>query len=135
MIDHRLGRVARRMNAEYREYREKRRLWIWPRPKSEFKKRDGGGKAALVHETGNYRPAVTHNTYCPNEKRWRNVAILANAGNGRKWLNCEVCGWQWIYREETAPNPLVPGYKSFFSSQLMTPLDGQTRYTNPTRGA
>lgn len=70
--------------------------------------RAGGGKAVVVKETGGYRPALTHHTQCPKERRFRNVAVLAEMPYGVR-LNCEVCGYIWVYHAKTTDIPLVAG--------------------------
>ena len=75
--------------------------------RAKFKDTPGGGKQYLLGN-GNYRPALTHTAYCPQEKRRRNVAIVAKLGN-RIRLNC-TCGWQWMYEPTTAEEPLMKGF-------------------------
>ena len=77
------------------------------RPK--YKKRMGGGVAALNPATGGYRPAVTHVATCPNCNTRRNVAVLAKMPYGRR-VECEACGYDWIHQESTAPDPMVRGH-------------------------
>lgn len=66
--------------------------------------RAGGGKAAQTH-TGGYRPMVTHSTICPSESKWRNVAVLGQYPYGKR-LNCEACGYVWIYNGANTDRPL-----------------------------
>lgn len=103
------------------------------RPK--YIKRAGDG-VAYKNSRGNYRPAISHHTRCPNEKRQRNVAVLGTFPYGLR-LNCEACGWQWIHQEATAPDPLVQGIDRQLSpgqkfSAYVAPGD---RYEAPERGA
>ena len=69
-----------------------------------YQKRAGGGMAF------GGRPMVTHHTRCPKGHD-ANVAILGKLPEGLR-VNCERCGYQWIYQAKTAAYPLVPGTKS-----------------------
>jgi putative FmdB family regulatory protein len=106
--------------------------------KPEVVARAGGGVAIKNKDNGAYRAAVTHNTQCPKENKWRNVAVLGEFPYGKR-LNCEACGHLWIHQEATAPNPLKPGVdesarpgKSFYMSPDVPLCSG---YTEPERGA
>ena len=81
-----------------------------PRGREAVHRRHGGGASVLNRETGGYRPAITHRTRCIKEGKDRNVAILSSLPEGLS-LNCEVCGYQWIYQEATAEYPLVEGVR------------------------
>ena len=103
--------------------------------KPEFIDRMGGGKAAKT-ENNLYRPAITHNTKCPKEGKWRNVAILNDLKFARR-LCCEGCGYTWLYRAETAPNPLFDGtqekYRPGKTYSRLAPAG--SGYEQPKRGA
>lgn len=100
-----------------------------PKNRPKFIDRMGGGKAAL-DENKMYRPAVTHNTKCPKEGKWRNMAILNDLGFAVR-VCCEGCGYTWLHQESTAANPLFKGVVSRYRP-------GKTvgsRYVEPERGA
>ncbi len=99
--------------------------------------RAGGGRAILNRETGGYRPALTHHTRCPDEKRQRNVAVLGKFPYGLR-LNCEACGYVWIHQESTAPDPLLEGYERELTPGQRYGQDmaiGGKRYDYGARGA
>jgi hypothetical protein len=68
----------------------------------------GIGKQAVVADRGSYRPALTHNTQCPKEKRFRNVAVVADMPYGKRVI-CEACGYMWAYQAATTDIPLRNG--------------------------
>lgn len=105
------------------------------RPKT--MKRAGGGVAVMNPETGGYRPAITHNTVCPKEGKWRNVAVLGEFSYGRR-VNCEACGYVWIHQDSTAANPLRAGVDETYRPPRRVFMDGTDRggkYESPERGA
>lgn len=106
------------------------------RDRKEFLERAGSGKAALNKDTGGYRPACTHNTKCP-KGHWANVAITADLPYGKR-LNCDRCGYVWIYQASTAADPLLEGYNPAFTpaQRYGTGMKlGGERYEYGKRGA
>lgn len=105
------------------------------RLKPEFQDRMGGGKVAK-DEHNLYRPALTHNIRCPKESKWRNVAVI-NDLNFAKRLCCEGCGYTWLYRAETAPDPLIAGVVESYrpGSNFSAAVPAGTGYDKPKRGA
>lgn len=98
--------------------------------------RQGGGRAVLNKDTGGYRPALTHHTRCPEEKRQRNVAVLGQMPWGLR-LNCEACGYVWLHDEATAPDPLLAGYERELTPGQRYGSDmaiGSKRYDYGNRG-
>lgn len=98
--------------------------------------RSGGGRAVKVQETNGYRPACTHNTRCP-QGHWANVAILSEQAPWGKRLNCDRCGYVWLYNAETAEYPLREGYDKSFAAPLRFGADmakGGERYEYGPRG-
>lgn len=95
--------------------------------------RDGGGRAVKVQETNGYRPACTHNTHCP-QGHWANVAVLADTPWGKR-LNCDRCGYLWLYSEATAEYPLREGYDPTFAAPQRHGADMTRKYEYGPRGA
>jgi hypothetical protein len=83
-------------------------------------------------DSGKWRPMTTHKTVCPSEGLWRNVAILADNGPMGLRLNCEVCGYLWLYKAETAEYPLLEGASGENTRQVFSAA-GNSGYTNPER--
>ena len=83
-------------------------------------------------DSGKWRPMTTHKTVCPSEGLWRNVAILADNGPIGLRLNCEVCGYLWLYKAETAEYPLLEGASGENTRQVFSAA-GNSGYTNPER--
>ncbi len=77
------------------------------------KRRMGSGVATLNTDTGGYRPALTHQAFCPNCNAWRMTAMLYQWGPGgnKSVLNCE-CGYQWAHLETHADggDPIIEKY-------------------------
>ena len=99
-------------------------------------KREGGGTAVLNRQTGGYRPALTHQAFCPICGQMRMVAILGVQGErrNRTTVNCE-CGYVWIhsYGAPTMPgdgSPLVEGY----DGSLRIGQQSGSKYEAPERG-
>lgn len=101
----------------------------------EFIERMGGGMMAR-DENNLMRPALTHSTRCPKESRWRNVAII-NDLNFAKRLCCEGCGYTWLYRGETAADPLLNEVKNEYrpGDNFSAMVPAGTGYDKPKRGA
>lgn len=100
----------------------------------EFIDRMGGGKAAKTSENL-YRPAVTHNTKCVKEGKWRNMAILNDLGFAVR-VCCEGCGYTWLHQQETAANPLREGVKNAYrpGKNYSELAPAGTGYEAPKRG-
>ncbi len=77
----------------------------------DFKRRAGGGVAALNKATGGYRPALTHMALCPNEQRTRNIAVLGRMPYGYR-VECEACGYQWMHNAALGADSLRRGHDS-----------------------
>lgn len=132
-VAEKLPSVFHARNVEVPEYEPEKRV---SRNRPKYIKRMGGG-VAYKNEFGNYRPAITHHTRCPQEKRQRNVAVLNDLPGLGLRLNCEACGYQWVHQEATAPDPLVLGIDTSLSpgqkfSNYVAPGD---QYVAPERGA
>ena len=99
--------------------------------------RAGGGRAGVVSSTGGYRPMTTHNTVCPNEKKWRNVAVLAELPYGKR-LNCEACSYLWVYQAATTDIPLNDWVDSSLSPGTTVHMNPavplHSGYESPERG-
>lgn len=100
--------------------------------------RMAGGKAVVNKQTGGYRPAITHHTWCPQENHERNVAILGKVNEGQR-LNCEYCGYLWIFNKETSNYPLVEGVKESLRRPLRftagVQRNPESGYQGPERAA
>ena len=108
-----------------------------PRERQQVIDRAGGGKAGVVKDTGGYRPLITHNTVCPNEKRWRNVAVLADLPWGQR-LNCEACGYVWVYQAGSTDLPLndwvESSYRPSTTVHMSPDVPLHSGYEAPERG-
>ena len=95
----------------------------------------GGGKAAK-DEKNLYRPALTHNTRCPKEGKWRNMAVLNDLGFAVR-VCCEGCGYTWLHQSATAAYALLKGVKnSYRPGKTYSRLQpAGTGYDEPKRGA
>lgn len=101
-------------------------------------KRQGGGVAIKNKETGGYRPALTHNTRCPKEGKWRNVAVLGEFPYGLR-LVCEACDGLWIYNASLTDVPLNSGVDESLRPPRTIHMSAQvplhSGYVAPERGA
>lgn len=107
--------------------------------KPKVMERMGGGRAAQVKETGGYRPMLTHNTVCPKEGKWRNVAVLAAFPYG-KHLCCEACAYTWVYSQSNGYDvPLNHGVREDLRPSRTIHMNPDvplhSGYTQPERGA